>query len=524
MFKVNFYFSIMVVLAVVSLCSAQQSKPAQAQSSSEPDNIEAVNSTAISKFDLSTQTFAAAPRWNTYSIKPIAINFLDFTGVPAKAGPKFKNLRYDEDFSYLSGPEGSYVKDPWDSIKWIPIGDGWHLSLGGQARLRFESETDKNFGSTKPSHDSFLLQRYFIHSDLRHDDGLRFFLQGKFAYVNDRDRGGKNALESHADFQQLFADIPVMLGSQPVTVRLGRQELQYGKQRLISPLDWGNLRRTFDGIKVFADLPNWRLDAFAVRPVLNDRRNLADEDENKDFYGFYSTWKGSMALAADYYFLLLKDNNLTTNSNGSTGRRTVYTIGSRFYGKCNNWDYETEAAAQFGTYAGDRIRAWMATVGGGYTFADAMWKPRVGLFYDYASGDRNPGDGTHGTFNQLFPLGHAYFGYLDRVGRQNIQAIKVQLKVKPTKKITAWADFHTFFADQDRDSLYGANGAPIRGDGTGGSHMFGHELDLTMKYAINKHTTALLGWAHFFTGGFIERTGSPGEDADLIYAQIEYKF
>jgi hypothetical protein len=292
---------------------------------------------------------------------------------------------------------------------------------------------------------------------------------------------------------------------------------------LILPLDWGNTRRTFDGIKLFADLPDWRLDAFAVRPVVNDRRNLDDENENIDFYGFYSTLKGTEALATDFYFLLLKDNNLVANSNGKTGRRTLYTLGNRLYGKRGSWDYETEAAAQFGTFAGDRVRAWMATAGGGYTFADAIWKPRIGLLYDYASGDRNPSDGTHSTFNQHFPLGHAWLGYLDRVGRSNIHAIKAQLKVKPSNKVTAWADFHTFFADQDRDSLYSAGGSKLRTPTSSGSHRIGHELDLTMKYAIDKHTTALAGWAHMFPGGFIRRTGT-GDSPDLLYAQIEYKF
>ena len=434
-------------------------------------------------------------------------------------GTKYLNLRYDEDFSYLGGTDGSYVKDPWDSIKWIPIGDNWHLTLGGQARLRFESETDKGFGGTSPSQDAYLLQRYFLHADLKHDSGLRFFLQGKFAHANFRDKGGFASREDHADFHQLFADIP--FGS--ATWRLGRQELQYGKERLISPLDWGNLRRSFEGVKIFGETLDWRWDAFAVRIVINDRANLDDADEQKDFYGLYTTWKGTKALAADFYFLLLKDNNRTENSNAKTGRRTVYTIGNRLFGKRGNWDYETEVATQFGTYAGDRIRAWMATAGGGYTFADVSWKPRFGLLYDYASGDRNPSDGTHSTFNQHFPLGHTWLGYLDRVGRQNIHALKAQLKIKPSKKITAWADFHTFYVDQDNDALYSAGGTELRTPTRGGSHKIGHELDLTMKYLIDKHTTALVGWAHLFPGGFIKRTGT-SEAADLIYAQIEYKF
>jgi hypothetical protein len=446
-------------------------------------------------------------------------------GEDSLPGPKYQNLRYDEDFSYLSGTEGSYQKDLWDPLKWIELSDDWTLSIGGQARVRFESETNKNFGGTDPVHDAFALQRYFVHMDIRNRENLRFFLQGKFAHANDRDRGGLAGLEDHADFHQAFADITTPLFDSPVTFRLGRQELQYGAQRLISPLDWGNTRRTFDGVKAFTETGDWRIDAFAVRPVLVDRRNLDDQDENVEFYGLYATNKQSSQLNADYYFLVLKNNNLLTNSNGNMGRQTLYTLGTRWWGVNGPWDYETEAAAQFGTFAGDRIRSWMATAGGGYTFGDEPWTPKLGLYYDYASGDSDPTDGTMSTFNQLYPLGHAYLGYLDLVGRRNVHAIKAQLKFKPAKKITAWADFHTFFADQDKDDLYSAGGNTLRNAPAGGagSHKFGHELDIAMKVALDRHTTALVGWSHMWPGGFVSKTG-PGDDPDLVYAQVEFKF
>lgn len=54
---------------------------------------------------------------------------------PAKAGPKYLNLRYDEDFSYLGDPTASYESAPWDSVKWIKLNDDWHLTLGGQVAL-----------------------------------------------------------------------------------------------------------------------------------------------------------------------------------------------------------------------------------------------------------------------------------------------------------------------------------------------------------------------------------------------------
>ena len=445
-------------------------------------------------------------------------------------GPKYHNLRYEEDFSYLDGAPGTYQEDAWDPLKWIGLGDDWYLTLGGQARLRFESEQNKAFGGIpptkiKPSQDAFLLQRYFIHGDLKYDDWLRFFLQGKFAHVNDRDRaGGLAGMEDHADIHQAFVDFTTLIMENQVTFRLGRQELQYGAQRFISPLDWGNIRRTFDGVKAFTEYEKWRLDAFAVRPVLGDRRNLDDEDENVDFYGLYSTYKGTKELAADFYCLVLKNNNILPNSNGTMGRRTLYTPGTRLWGTRENWDYEAELAAQFGTFAGDRVRAWMGTVGGGYTFTDCAWQSRLGLLYDYASGDNNPTDGTHETFNQHYPLGHAWLGYLDLVGRSNIHAIKAQVKVKPCKKVTAWADFHTFYVDQDEDALYSAGGKATRRLAAGaGSQSIGQELDLTAKVVLDVHTAVLMGYAYMWPGEFIDATGD-NDNPSLIYAQIEYKF
>lgn len=62
--------------------------------------------------------------------------------------------------------------------------------------------------------------------------------------------------------------------------------------------------------------------------------------------------------------------------------------------------------------------------GYGYNFKDATATPPLWLYYEYASGDANPGEGN--TFNQLYPFGHYYLGYLDLIARQNIQDLSVQ--------------------------------------------------------------------------------------------------
>ena len=51
-------------------------------------------------------------------------------------------------------------------------------------------------------------------------------------------------------------------------------------------------------------------------------------------------------------------------------------------------------------------------VGGSYT-ADLPGQLKLGTAFHLGSGDDDPADGVHGTFDQLYPLGHAYYGYMD---------------------------------------------------------------------------------------------------------------
>jgi Alginate export len=82
-------------------------------------------------------------------------------------------------------------------------------------------------------------------------------------------------------------------------------------------------------------------------------------------------------------------------------------------------DFEVEGAAQVGTVGDADIAAGMVTATVGYTLPAPRLSPRIYLEFDYASGDSQPG-GDVGTFNQLYPNGHACLRYIDYVGRQNM--------------------------------------------------------------------------------------------------------
>ncbi|MFQ5429008.1 MAG: alginate export family protein [Phycisphaerae bacterium] len=448
---------------------------------------------------------------------------------PSLRGPKYLNLRYDEDFSYLDGPKDSYKPDLFDPLKNIHPAKDLTLSVGGVFRARLEAETNKGFGSTEPAQDTFFLHQYRLHTDLRYRRLFRFYFEGINAMIEDRDLRLLGIHENRWDIHQLFFDVRPLGEKVPLTIRVGRQELSYGNQRLISPLAWANTRRRFDAAKLFYHDDKFDIDFFYARPLpisiaegLHRRPDVYREEAH--FYGVYSAIKTIPHHVLDLYFLGLNDNGNRVNANGRAGDESRYTIGGRLAGKIAPIDYEGELAGQWGKFAGDTVHAWMAAADGGYTFKNVPWSPRIGVGFDYASGDDDPTDGTHDTFNQLFPFSHFYLGYIDAVARQNILASNVNLTFKPFKKLTTRLAWYTFWNDAKRDALYNAGGAPTRRDLLGNSgHDIGNELDLLIKYKIDVHQNVLFGYSHFWGVNFIRSTG-PSRDADFLYLQYQFTF
>jgi hypothetical protein len=160
---------------------------------------------------------------------------------------------------------------------------------------------------------------------------------------------------------------------------------------------------------------------------------------------------------------------------------------------------------------------------------DVAMTPRLFLGFDAASGDNDPANPDKQTFNQLFPLGHAYFGYIDVIGRQNILDLHPGVEIailenkKMAKKVGLRADYHVFWRQSTDDALYNASGGVQRAASGSDDSFVGSELDLLLTWQIDKHFNAYVGYSHFFAGDFIETTG-PGQDIDFFYAALQYTF
>src|SRR5437667_11294105 len=100
----------------------------------------------------------------------------------------------------------------------------------------------------------------------------------------------------------------------------------------------------------------------------------------------------------------------------------------------------------------------MAVSQAGSTFSGTWPNARLGLEYAFASGDSNPFDGKHETFENLFPTNHKFYGYMDFISLQNIHDARGILQLKPHSQLSLAVEGHGFWLANTHDSFYSASG------------------------------------------------------------------
>lgn len=476
-----------------------------------------------------TKDAAAKPQpAATAVVKADATAKTDDAAKPAAAikPPAYSVIRHAENWSAWGNQEYRQDNDLFDSIKFVPLNEGgsvW-ISFGGQFRFRAESWSNFGFGSaTISDSDVYPLGRALLHADLHIKNRVRFFVQGKSAVSGRRNlAGGTRGLEADSiDLQNFFVDVIAPAGEGTLTFRVGRQELLFGKQRLVSPLDWANTRRTFDGFSAALNLNGWKATGFFTHPVPVRKYSFNKAATGTDFFGLYTSGKVAK-VGLDVYWLGV--NRPVNSFNGTSGREERQTVGARVGGKISDGavSYDLETAFQFGTVGVDDISAYMFASKLGYAFAGVRMAPSIYAGFDYASGDGSAG-GNVGTFSQLFPLAHAYNGFIDLLARQNIIDQSSGVTFKPVRKLLVKVDWHNFWRANTSDGIYNAGAGLVRPGAAGVSRDVGRELDLTLKYPLDRHMVIIVGFSHFFAGDFIRESGS-SQGINFGYTTLQYTF
>ena len=401
-----------------------------------------------------------------------------------------------------------------------PAKDDTGLIITGSTRFRYETVDGRPRPGYATSEDA-----YEIRSGIAVEYGPGPLGVGA-ELIDSRAYGlGRKTLIGHDDVNPvelpqayLRLKLPNALGEgKALNLQGGRFLLNIGSGRLVATDEYRNTVSGFTGLQ--AELKPDKQTTLTLFYVLPQERLPTDVDEirrNKvvfdretfDDVFFGAHWQRKQVLAGAQielaYFRLAEHDS----PGRATADRRLHTVDARLYreAKAAKFDFDVEGAYQFGdasvsTDADARhshVAAGLLHAAGGYTFAGKL-KPRLSLFYDYATG--NHGKGDFNRFDTLFgsrreDLGPS--GTYSAIARENISAPGVRFEAKPGRFETL-VDYRAVWLASRTDRFYGVT------DATGASGDFGgHQVEGRFRYwIIPDHLRLESNFAILFKGDFL---------------------
>ncbi len=401
------------------------------------------------------------------------------------------------------------------------------------------------------------------------DKWFAFLVEARSSYSIKDERynataAGQGLTENDAgvDFHQAF----VFVGNHkefPLSLRIGRQELNYGDQRIVGAFRWNNIARTFDAVKLRWQNAIFGVDLFTGGVVYTRSNHLNRSNPKDRFSGAYFNFNqlGSLTRnnVVEAYLLArnVKRSIATDNWSGVPapfrfpGAQDLYTAGIRLKSKpgaYGPWDYGIEAMYQFGNrtavfpaatvaaaLAAPRLdqHAYATVIQAGYTWT-GDYQPRLALVYSHGSGDKDSTDGASNTFQNLFPTNHLFYGYMDLNSLQNLHDVRLAYTIKPTATSMLALEGHTHYLDRTSDFWYNVAGVPRNfpgaAVGSGGGYRInpgysrhvGDELDFVAGWTFTPSAQIEAAAAHYFRGDYIKQSLAAvgSKDANYVYVQF----
>jgi len=400
-----------------------------------------------------------------------------------------------------------------------PTGSTW-LTLGGEYRLKIESLSQSSFGIRGTESYTTTGERFLVDVDFRTQAGPRIFVQFSAATDSGRKPAERSFDKSDPDLAQAFVDLPVSVDAANFLLRIGRQELDLGGNRLVAVRDAANLRRAFDLVLASATVGRFSAQAFAGHPVLNKVGAFDDSKASGEtFWGscFAAVLGNASNAPVGEVFLLGRSRNRAVYQDavGSEVRRT---FGVRLSQRQTHFDFATQASVQRGNVAGKTIRAYGFAADIGYT-TPAIWHSRLGVSFGVASGDHKSGDGQIGTFDVLYPnLGYFTDAPLTYPG--NDWDIQPNITLQPWRKLTLQSGVDLLHRISSHDAIYETPGVPlVLGIGQSGSFIAALSF-VKATWRPSDHWDLVASYVHASVGALVKDAG--GRDAD--YGDLQFSF
>ncbi len=129
------------------------------------------------------------------------------------------------------------------------------FKVGASLRLRGAIRDDLKFGSTDPGNDEqYLLTQLRVNATWNPATRARVFVEIQDARIFGEEGIDQDAIPNifvdELDLHQGYLRVDLSSGELPVDITVGRQKFAFGAQRLVSPLEWVNTARVWDGVRL----------------------------------------------------------------------------------------------------------------------------------------------------------------------------------------------------------------------------------------------------------------------------------
>lgn len=375
-----------------------------------------------------------------------------------------------------------------------------HVKLVVDFRERYERRLNKDFNSHANDDRGDLFSRWRIGLETQPTSGPKLTLIYQYAHDLVQTRAKSySTVNTDMKIVQLSGAV-----AQGWKYDLGRQKISVGQERLIGSPEWGNLGRSYDGLR----LHDTKWDVFGASLGVNSTPLHYARVAG-------ATYKQGASLNSVFY---KHDYNTVDTVD-------VYTLARDESGAWNGLDWQYVAAYQLGRNLGRDHNAWGAH---GYLGRKVTPSDNIFLQGDYASGSGSSDKSQ--TFDPLYPTQHGKWGLADMVGWRNIALVSAGAEHSFSKDTKLKFQYWKYWLANAHDGWYSAAGALNKSgsitliDPTGNSGKdLGSELDLDLT-TVTGSVTWGIGIASFAPGSFVNNLIGHQDKQSWGYIQANYRF
>lgn len=392
-------------------------------------------------------------------------------------------------------PQEDRVHDASDAVS---------ISLGGEARVRYEGYDDPAWGDAPDDGYLWLRLMPLVKLEAR---PATVVVQPIIGYAIGVAGGGGPVDQTGIDLLQGYAELHLPLGEDgKVSLRAGRTLVALGSQRLLGTRYGPNIPQPFDGVQASLSRGPARLDLVDVRVVAIGANDFDDSStDGRRVRSVYLTAEAARGVHFDLYWIGYRGS--AARLPASEGVETRDTFGLRLFGQRGRVSWNWETMFQRGTLEGRAIRAWSQATETAISFPGVPLAPQLRLRANIASGDRANTPDKIESFNALFPKGR-YFGELTPLGPRNIINFNPGVVLTPARRVQVELNLAAFWRASRGDGIYDLAGREIRPAGTARARHIGNLAEASVALDLKDSLSLSASFSAFTDGSFIRGNGA----------------